>query len=446
MPFSHPLVFLLLGGLAGFLAAALIFRRRINLVVEAARSEERAARMLIDQQLSYREEELSRQIQEKEDLQQRLDDREQVLIRYDREKVRLDEQEKQLRQRIRDFEDQEKRMAKEFENLAGRILEEKGERFARQNRESLDEILKPVQEQLGEFRKRLDHIHSEDTRDRSSLREQLKNLSELNQQMNREACNLTRALKGDNRVQGVWGEMILEKVLEQSGLRKGKEYEVQGGFYDSENRLLKPDVIIHLPEDKDVVVDSKVSLVAYNKYTSLQDSRERQAALREHVQAVRSHIKGLGSKDYSGLKGLRSLDFVLMFMPIDAAFMAAFQEEERLFNEAFEKKIVIVTPTTLLATLRTIENIWRYERQNENSRNIAERAGRLYDKFCLFLEDIEKIGKQLNTVHSTYDSALNRLSRGRGNLIQQAETFRELGVRVKKELPDEFRNYKDSGS
>lgn len=445
MPFPHPLFFLLLGSLVGFLTAALIltlfFKKKLNLTA----SEERTARMLHEQQIDFQEKEISRHIQEKNELQQKLNEKEEILIQYDKEKIRFEEQEKQLRQRILDFENQEKRMAGEFENLANRIMEEKGRRFARQNRESLDEILKPVREQLGEFRERLDHIHSEDARDRSGLREQLKNLSDLNQQMNREARNLTRALKGDNKIQGNWGEMILERVLEKSGLRKGKEYEVQGGFYDSDNRLLKPDVIIRLPEDKDVVIDSKVSLLAYNNYVALEDSRERkEAALREHVQAVRSHIKSLSGKDYSSLKGLRSLDFVLMFMPIDAAFMAAFQEDEELFNEAFERKIVIVTPTTLLATLRTIENIWRYERQNENARSIAERAGKLYDKLCIFLEDFEKIGRQLNTVHSTYDSALNRLNQGRGNLIQQAETFRELGVKVKKELPDEFRNQNNS--
>ncbi len=396
--------------------------------------------MLLEQRLGYREEELDRYIQAEKDLQGQLEEKGQALLRYEKEKIRLEEQEKQLNQRLLDFSEQKKRMTGEFENLANRIMEEKGQRFARQNRQSLDEILKPVREQLGEFYKRLDHIHSEDTRDRSGLREQIKYLSELNQQMDKEARNLTRALKGDNKAQGNWGEMVLERVLEQSGLRKGKEYEAQGGFYDSNNQLLKPDVIIRLPEDKDVVIDSKVSLLAYNKYVVSEDSQERQTALREHVQAVRNHIKDLSAKDYSGLKGLRSLDFILMFMPIDPAFMVAFQEDEGLFNEAFEKKIVIVTPTTLLATLRTIENIWRYERQNENARIIAERAGKLYDKFCGFLEDFEKIGKQLDTVHSTYNSALNKLSQGKGNLIQQAETFRELGVKVKKELPDEFRH------
>ncbi len=399
--------------------------------------------MLHEQELSFREKEIASHIREKEDLERKLEEQDQVLHQFDLERIRMEEQEKQLHQRLFDLQNQEKRMADEFSGLANKILEEKGERFDRQSRRCLDDVLKPVREQLGEFRKRLDHIHSEDTRDRSSLREQLKNLRELNQEMNREARNLTRALKGDNKAQGNWGEMILEKVLEQSGLRKGREYEVQGGFYDSENRRLRPDVVVHLPENKDVVIDSKVSLLAYNRYISLEDDRERQTALREHVQAVLNHIRELSSKDYSGLKGVRSLDFILMFMPIDAAFMTAFQEEEGLFNEAFEKKIVIVTPTTLLATLRTIDNIWRYERQNENARSIADRAGKLYDKLCLFLEDFEKIGRQLNTVHFTYDNALNRLRQGRGNVIQQAEAFRELGVKVRRELPEEFRNQGD---
>lgn len=289
--------------------------------------------------------------------------------------------------------------------------------------------------QLGDFRKRVDQIHHEDSQARSTLRGQIEQLNTLNQQMNKEAKNLTRALKGDNKAQGNWGEMILEKVLEQSGLRKGKEYEIQKAFRDTENSLLKPDVIVHLPEGKDIIIDSKVSLIAYNEYINNEDPKEQQKALTAHAASVGNHINSLASKDYASLKGLRSLDFILMFMPIDAAFMAAFQADEKLFSTAFGKKIVVVTPTTLLATLRTIENIWRYERQNENSRQIADRAGAIYDKLRGFLEDFEKIGKQLHTTHSTYEAAMDKLTRGRGNLIRQAESFIDLGVKVKKEMP-----------
>lgn len=350
-------------------------------------------------------------------------------------KTRLEEQKKQNEERLKEFEQVKKRMAMEFENLANKILEDKSKRFTEQNKSSLDELLKPMHTQLGDFRKRVDQIHHEDSEARSKLRGHIEQLHTLNQEMNKEAKSLTRALKGDNKAQGNWGEMILEKVLEQSGLRKGKEYEIQRAFRDSENSLLKPDVIVHLPEGKDIVIDSKVSLIHYNEYINSEDVTEQQKALAEHVLSVRSHINNLSSKDYSSLKGLRSLDFILLFMPIDAAFMAAFQADEKLFNTAFEKKIVVVTPTTLLATLRTIENIWRYERQNENSRQIADKAGTIYDKLRGFLEDFEKIGKQLDTVHATYEGAMNKLTHGRGNLIRQAESFVELGVKVKKEMP-----------
>ncbi|MCK4983612.1 MAG: DNA recombination protein RmuC, partial [Victivallaceae bacterium] len=333
-------------------------------------------------------------------------------------RTRLEEQNKQNEERRNEFAEAKKRMTVEFENLANKILEDKSKRFTDQNKSNLDELLKPMHTQLGDFRKRVDQIHHEDSKARSSLHGQIEQLNTLNQQMNTEAKNLTRALKGDNKVQGNWGEMILEKVLEQSGLRKGNEYEVQRAFRDSENSLLKPDVIVHLPEEKDIVIDSKVSLIHYNEYVNSEDTTEQKKALEAHVHSVRKHINDLGSKDYSSLKGLRSLDFILMFMPIDAAFMAAFQADEKLFNTAFEKKIVVVTPTTLLATLRTIENIWRYERQNENSRQIADKAGTIYDKLRGFLEDFEKIGKQLDTVDKTYADAMNKLTRGKGNLIR----------------------------
>ncbi|MCF8055351.1 MAG: DNA recombination protein RmuC [Desulfocapsa sp.] len=357
---------------------------------------------------------------------------------YSELKTRSDEQAKNNEERLKEFHETKNRMKIEFENLANTILEEKTKRFSDQNITNLNDLLKPMREQLGDFRKRVDQIHHEDSKDRTTLQEQISQLNNLNQQMNKEAKNLTRALKGDKKAQGNWGEMILERVLEQSGLRKGVEYETQGGFRNADNHLLKPDVIVHLPEGKDIIIDSKVSLIHYNEYVNGSDEREQQAALKAHVQSVSNHIKALSEKDYTSLKELRSLDFVLMFMPIDAAFMAAFQQDEQLFSTAFENKIIVVTPTTLLATLRTIENIWRYERQNENARLVAGRAGLIYDKLRGFLEDFEKIGKQLDAVHATYDTAMNKLTFGKGNLIRQAESFAELGVKVKKQLPKDI--------
>lgn len=373
------------------------------------------------------------------ELEARLQDQSGRLEMFQREhaalETRLQEERKHTEEKLGLLCNAETQLVAQFENLANRILEEKTQTFAERNKTQLDGLLTPFREQLGEFRKKVDDIHVDDARDRASLRQEIRSLQEQTRQINQDAVNLTRALKGDKKAQGSWGEMILERVLEQSGLRKGVEYETQGGYRDADNKLFKPDVIVRLPEGKDIVIDSKVSLVAYERFASLEDGPEREAALREHIQAVRNQVKGLGQKDYANLKGLRSLDFILLFMPIEAAFMLAFQHDDALFNDAFAQQIVIVTPTTLLATLRTIENIWRYERQNENARAIAEKAGAVYDKLRGFVEDLEKLGNQLNTMHKTYDDAMGKLTRGRGNLIRQAESFVELGVKVSKSLP-----------
>lgn len=326
-------------------------------------------------------------------------------------------------------------LKQEFENLANRIFEQKSEHFSQQTRTSLDSLLNPFRDQLQDFRKRVEDVYTTETRDRQALRSEIKSLQDLNRQITEEASNLTRALKGDKKIQGNWGELILERVLEKSGLRKGIEYETQGSYRDSENQLLRPDVVVNLPDSRNLVIDSKVSLLAYQKWVTEEDDSVREEALKDHVEAVRNHIRTLSEKDYSQLSGLHSPDFVFLFMPIEPAFVAAFQQDENLFAEAFERKIIVVTPTTLLATLRTIENIWRYERQSQNARLIAERAGAVYDKLRVFVEAMERLGGQLHTAQVTYDSAMSTLTRGRGNLVSQANRFVELGVRVKKELP-----------
>lgn len=350
-------------------------------------------------------------------------------------KARMEEQIKSGTEKIRLLKEAEIQLKNQFENLANKIFHERNREFKDQNKISLNEIVKPLKEQLGDFKKKVETVYDSENRDRISLREEIASLRRETATMNREALNLTRALKGDKKIQGNWGEMILEKVLEQSGLRKGIEYETQGAFRDEEKKLYKPDVIVRLPEDKDVVIDSKVSLLAYEHFSSTDNDEERSIALKQHIEAVRNHIKSLSDKDYSSLKGLRSLDFVLLFMPIESAFIEAFQGDEKLFNDAFERKIIVVTPTTLLATLRTIENIWRYERQNENARIIAEKAGTIYDKVRGLVEDLEKLGNQLSTVQKTYDSVMNKLTLGNGNLIRQTSSFVDLGVKVKKNLP-----------
>jgi len=348
---------------------------------------------------------------------------------------RLQEQEKNTAEKIKLLQNAENQLKIQFENLANKIFEDRSQQFSEQNKSNMEHIISPIKTQLSDFKQRVETVYENETKDRVSLREEINSLRRDTAKMNQEALNLTRALKGDKKTQGNWGEMILEKVLEQSGLRKGVEYETQGAFRDEDNNLFKPDVIIRLPEDKDVIVDSKVSLLAYEKYCSLDNEQDVSNALKAHIKSVRDHIKGLSDKDYSGLKGLRSLDFVLLFMPIESAFIAAFQADEKLFADAFEHKIIVVTPTTLLATLKTIENIWRYERQNENARIIAEKAGSLYDKIRGFVEDLDKLGNQLNTANKTYDGVMNKLTTGHGNLVRQASSFVELGVKVKKTMP-----------
>jgi DNA recombination protein RmuC len=349
--------------------------------------------------------------------------------------TRIAEQERSGHEKLKLLQEAEHQLKIQFENLAGKIFEDRSKQFAEQNKTSIDHLITPLRDQLGEFKQRIETVYDNENKDRISLREEIISLRRDTAKMNDEALKLTLALKGDKKAQGNWGEMILEKVLERSGLRKGIEYETQGGFRDQDNRLFKPDVIIRLPDNKDVVIDSKVSLSAYERYCATEDEQERAHALRQHTGAVREHIKALSTKDYSSLQGIQSLDFVLLFMPIEAAFVAAFQADDALFADAFEHKIIVVTPTTLLATLRTIENIWRYERQNENARIIADKAGAVYDKICGFVEELDKLGKQLSQVHSTYDTVMNRLTHGHGNLIRQASSFVDLGVKVKKSLP-----------
>jgi DNA recombination protein RmuC len=323
----------------------------------------------------------------------------------------------------------------QFKTLANDIFDEKDKKFSVQSKEKLDAIINPFSKQLDEFKKKVDNAYDNEGKQRASLITEVKNLRELNQELNKEAKNLTQALKGDKKLQGNWGELILERVLEQSGLRKGHEYETQGGFRDADNNILKPDVVIHLPQDKEIIVDSKVSLIAYEKYASAESETDQAEALNEHMEAIKNHIKSLSEKGYSSLSGVKTLDFVLMFIPIEPAFMVAFQQNDKIFVDAFTSKIIVVTPTTLLATLKTIENLWRYEKQNQNARDIADRAANIYDKFRGFIEDIERLGKQLDTSQSTYHDALNKLTRGRGNLVNQAQQLLDLGVKVKKEIP-----------
>lgn len=356
-------------------------------------------------------------------------------IREARLTTLLENERKHGAEKLQLLEDAREELRLQFSALAQQIFDEKSARFSELNRDKLDAILQPFNNQLTALKQEITEIYRHDSRERFSLKNEIVQLRDLNQQINQEAINLTRALKSDTKMQGNWGELVLERVLEQSGLRRGLEYDTQGGFRDNNNRLLKPDVLVHLPEGKDIIIDSKVSLVSWEKYVNSDDEDRRAAHLTALLQAIREHINSLSKKNYAELSGIQSLDFVLMFMPIEAAFSTVFEHDDNLFGEALSKNIIIVTPTTLLATLRTVENIWQFEHQSKNSLEIARRAGIMYDKFRGFMEEMEKIGKQLATCHSTYDGALMKLTQGRGNLIAQAEQLKELGVQVKKDMP-----------
>lgn len=322
----------------------------------------------------------------------------------------------------------------EFKNLANEILEDKSKRFTDQNKELVQGLLNPLGEKINEFQKRINDIHSADTKERASLLEQIRTLGELNKQMSQDADNLTKALKGDSKTQGTWGEFILESVLEKSGLVKGDQYKVQESLKSEDGKRLQPDVIVYLPDNKNVIVDSKVSLVAYERFVSSGNENEKAAHLKEHIRSIGNHIKGLSEKKYQTLYDLNTPDFVLMFIPIEPAFALAVQNEPNLFYDAFERNIVIVSPSTLLATLRTIESIWRQENQNKNALEIARQSGALYDKFVGFVEDLVNIGKRIDSTKESYSSAMKKLYEGSGNIVRRVENLKELGAKATKTL------------
>lgn len=344
--------------------------------------------------------------------------------------------EEKLNEHKREVTELQEKFRTEFKNLANEILEDKSKRFAEQNQENLKNILDPLRERITDFRKRVDEIHASDTKSYSELNTHLKNLQDLNRKMSEEAENLTKALKGDTKVMGSWGEFVLEKILERSGLVKDDHYTVQESFTDETGKRLRPDVIVKLPEKKSVIIDSKVSLVAYEKYSSAETEVEREKAIKEHLVSIRAHIKGLSAKDYQNIEDLNPPDFVLMFIPIEPAFSLAVQKDPSVFNDAFENNIVIVSPSTLLATLRTIENIWRRENQNRNALEIARQSGALYDKFVGFVEDLSDIGKRLDQSKDSYRKAMNKLHDGQGNIVKRIENIKELGAKASKSLPD----------
>ena len=344
--------------------------------------------------------------------------------------ARLEEAQRGFQEREALFKETSAQLKQEFEHLANRVFDTQEER----QQVKLQSVLTPFREQIVDFRKRVEEVYHTDTRERASLLAELKNLQQSSERINQEAENLTKALKGDKKLQGNWGELVLERVLEESGLRRNHEYVLQSAQRDQHGDLKRPDVLIRLPDNKDVVIDSKVSLNAYEEALAAEEDQKRERYLRQHLANLRAHVKKLSEQNYDTLPDVRSLDFVLLFIPIESAFTLAMEHDHRLFTEAFEQRIVIVSPTTLMMTLRIINNVWRYEKQNRNAQEIARRAGALYDKLRVLVNDMETLGKQLTTAEKTYSAVYAKLTSGKGNLVRQVEQFRELGAQVKKPM------------
>ncbi|MBT4519062.1 MAG: DNA recombination protein RmuC [Halieaceae bacterium] len=386
-------------------------------------AEEGLARLQRELETAHSDLEQSRSAyRELSEAQVRLEERSLVTVRAAEEKIEL-------------LQSAREQMKTEFNNLANRIFEEKSERLLKNNKSSLDATLGPLKTQLEGFRKKVEDVYDSETRDRVSLRAELEQLKKLNVQMSEDAINLTRALKGDKKTQGNWGEVVLERVLEQSGLRKGTEYETQVNLVAQDGTRRLPDVIIRLPDNKEVVIDAKVSLVDYEQYINASSDQEKSQSLQRHVTAVSNHISGLSLKEYEKLEAIQSLDFVLLFIPIESAFVAAFDADPGMFKRAYDKQVIVVSPTTLLATLRTIQTIWRYEHQNQNADKIAAQAGGIYDQFSLVIESLDEVGRNLEKASESFDKTHRRLRTGKGNLLRRVQLLKDLGARTKKTLP-----------
>lgn len=434
---------LLVGFMLGLGPALLLLKSRSEAARQSGRQEGAAEIGILLERLASREELLQQRDAAIRQQSLQIEQLAAGRTELEREKAtlhtRLQEELRRSEDKLNVLHDARQDLQSQFKQLANQIFDEKTRAFTDQSRANLDTILAPFKERIVDFEKMVTAAYSNEGKERHSLIREVQKLQELNQRISEDAENLTKALKGDSKTQGAWGEIILERILEESGLRKGIEYDSQGGFRDSEGKLLKPDVIVHLPEGKDIIIDSKVSLTAYEKYSRAETDEERHQTVKAHLLSINSHLKGLESKRYDTLPGVNSLDFVLLFIPVESAFMLTVEKDNEIFRKAFEKNIMIVSPSTLLVTLRTIQNIWRYEYQSKNAQEIAEKAGSLYDKFVGFVADLERVGDQLGNVQKSYDSAHNKLVSGRGSLVSRAQNLISLGVKSRKSLPASVR-------
>ena len=348
--------------------------------------------------------------------------------------ARLEGERRQGEEKLNLLLEAKETLAEQFKNLANDILEDKSKRFTEQNQTNLGQLLDPLKLKISEFQTRVENVYEKESKDRVALGEQVRQLMELNQSMSEDAKNLTRALKGSSKTQGNWGEIVLERILEASGLRSGEEYDVQESHTREDGSRAQPDIVIHLPEDRHLVVDAKVTLTAYEAFSSLEDGEPRKEALKRHLASVRTHMKGLSDRNYQALYGLESLDFVLMFIPIEPAFMLAVTHDRELFMDAWGKNVLLVSPSTLLFVVRTVAHLWRQEAQSRNAQDIAKRGAELFDRLSAFVTDLEKVGERLRQAQESYAEARDKLSRNKGNVIRQAMMLKELGIKPTKSI------------
>jgi len=349
------------------------------------------------------------------------------------------------KEKISMFENNKEQMKLEFKDLANEILESNSQKFSTQNQENLNKMINPLKEQFGEFKKQIDDVYVKEAKDRSMLQAEIKSIKEINHQMSADAKNLTKALKGESKTQGMWGEMVLERVLENSGLREGEEYEREISLeHESDGGRFRPDVIVHLPDTREIIIDAKTSLTHYEQYISANDEKQKELFISKHLDSIKKHIKELSEKDYTSLKGVETLDFIFMFVPVESALLMALEYDSSLFDWAFKKNVILVGPTTLMVSLRAVENTWKYEHQQRNALDIAKRAGLLYDKFVGFVGNVDKLGKQIATVQKTYDETYSKLHSGSGSITSQFQKLEKLGAATSKDLPQHItRNIED---
>ncbi len=435
---------LLIGLIVGAAAAWLIFRERILSVVGKEKGENQVEIARLNERLAAAQENITRLTSEKNNLvalrDQLTTEQQRLSNKVSEMTITLEAERTQTGEKLQLLKDAEEQLSNRFQTLANQILDEKSKKFTDQNQANLNQLLEPLKTKITEFQNKVHDVYVKEGNDRAALAGQVKELMALNSQLSQDAHNLTSALKGQAKAQGNWGEMILERVLEASGLRKGYEYDVQESHTRTDGTRAQPDVVVHLPEDRHLIVDAKVSLTAYEEQASADSDHQRDAALKRHLDSVRSHIKGLSEKNYQQLYGLQSLDFVLMFIPVEPAFMLAVSHDSNLWQDAWKKNVLLVSPSTLLFVLRTVAHLWRQEQQNRNAQEIASRGAELYDKLVGFVDDLLTLGNRLEQAQKAYDGAYNKFTGGKGNVIRQAEMLKGLGIKPTKNLPQDMIN------